>query len=213
MMPSRLDQQGLTLVEMLVTALVGALVLVAVGTSIGTITQTQSRIDAYEQAQETLRFTTSLLDTSLRTAKSVKQVKNKEITLNRAASGRLDSKTGKEVPSRSCVGTSHKQEDGVWQERFYFEKDQDKDLGRLNCQLLDKETQEVLAEEAIAYGLKAFEWKVAVYSPDQKRLWEEADNQDTVIAIKAELTLEEPNMDFSHTWVLRTFIQDKIRDE
>lgn len=76
------QQQGLSLVEMLITVLLGALILLAVGTSMSAITRTQATIQGYEQVQDTLRFTTAFMGRSLRTAQEVSDFNRTEFTLN-----------------------------------------------------------------------------------------------------------------------------------
>lgn len=76
------QQQGLSLIEMLITALLGALILLAVGTSMSAITRTQTTIQDYEQVQDTLRFTTAFMGRKLRTAQGVSDFNRTEFTLN-----------------------------------------------------------------------------------------------------------------------------------
>ncbi|WP_114417331.1 PilW family protein [Marinospirillum perlucidum] len=70
-MKSLPSQQGFTLVEMLIALGLGALLMAGLASSMGAITRSQSLAQDYEQVQETLRFTTSLMSRSLRTAEEL----------------------------------------------------------------------------------------------------------------------------------------------
>lgn len=139
------SQQGFTLVELLVVMAIGALLLTAIVTSFSAILQTQSRVQGYEEVQETLRFTTALMTQSLRRAE-VTEVSDTSLTIKRTSAG----------STRDCLGNEVENNEYDWEETFTT-------VGRtLVCEVDGDHLPDVVSE-VVAYEVESLSFQCAPY--------------------------------------------------
>lgn len=82
------QQKGFSLIEMLVTLLLGAILMLALANTMSAVSRSQGLIDDYERIQETLRFTTSIISRSLRTAEHLTSAtNNNQLVVKREGDG------------------------------------------------------------------------------------------------------------------------------
>lgn len=141
-------QQGFTLVELLVVMAIGTLLLTAIVTSFSAILQTQSRVQGYEEVQETLRFTTALMTQSLRRAE-VTEVSDTSLTIKRTSAG----------STRDCLGNEVENNGGDWEETFT------KVGSTLVCEV-DGDHLTGVVSEAVAYEVESLVFECAPYIND-----------------------------------------------
>jgi len=155
---SRNQQRGFSLVEMLVALALGALMMAGIASSFSAITQAQQLTRDYEQVQETLRFTTSLISRSLRTAEKLvdKPADNAPTDNNQFSvlrQGRHD--------RRSCNGQTPLPEEVLFYETYYLN-----DSNQLVCEVTRESggPQDWEGSEVIAYGIESFSLECLEYS-------------------------------------------------
>ncbi|MBE0505726.1 MAG: prepilin-type N-terminal cleavage/methylation domain-containing protein [Marinospirillum sp.] len=173
-------QQGFTLIELLVALAIGALLLMGIASSIAAITQAQNLTRDYEQVQETLRFTTSLISRSLRTAEVLaNDTANNATTTNNQLSVKRMGAAGR----LSCIG--EEPSEGV---EFFETYYQPAGTNHLACRV-------GATTEIIAYDISSFELKCLIYHHvDQQMLAHYEDcagaTHAEVIAVRVKLAFD-----------------------
>ncbi|SFC37463.1 prepilin-type N-terminal cleavage/methylation domain-containing protein [Marinospirillum celere] len=187
MMQSKNLQQGFTLIEMLVALALGALMMTGIAASFSAMTQTQSLTRDYEQIQETLRFTTSLISRSLRTAEELvnEPDDNAPTDANQFSVRRVG-----DDERRSCNGQTP---DAEFYETYY----QPAGTNQLACRVsrVEGTQQSWEGEEVIAYGISSFNLTCLAYSHEDEQRNTDYDacsdvDPAQVIAVKFMLTFD-----------------------
>ncbi|WP_404420082.1 type II secretion system protein J [Marinospirillum sp.] len=156
MMKSRQTNHGFSLVEMLVALALGALMMAGIASSFTAITQAQQLTRDYEQVQETLRFTTSLISRSLRTAEKLVD----ETGVAETSNNRFSVERENAADRRSCNGQTPT-------ENFYETYYLDTASNQLVCRVssTNGSNPDWAGQEVIAYGIESFNLKCVLYDP------------------------------------------------
>lgn len=185
--PRTQKQQGFTLVELLVAMAIGALLLMGIASSIAAITQAQNLTRDYEQVQETLRFTTTLISRSLRTAEELVN----ETTSNAATTNNQLSL--KRNPSPGRLACNGEEPDADFYETYF----QPANTSQLACRVAstDSSTPSWEGEEIIAYGISNFSVKCLIYDHSKQLMKDDYDpcagvSHDRVAAIRITVSFD-----------------------
>lgn len=181
------QQQGFTLIELLVALAIGALLLMGIGSSIAAITQAQNLTRDYEQVQETLRFTTSLISRSLRTADElVNDTANDAATTNSQFSVERTAEAGR----LACNG---EEPDADFYETYF----QPANTNQLACRVASANgsSPDWEGTEIIAYGVSDFAVKCLIYDQTDQQMRGNYDpcsgvSHDEVVAIRVTLSFD-----------------------
>lgn len=189
MIEPKYRHQGFTLIEMLVALALGALMMAGIAASFSAITQTQNLTRDYEQIQETLRFTTSLISRSLRTADMLVHdpTENAPTDTNQFSVQRIG-----DNERRSCNGQTP-DTDTEFYETYY----QPTGSNQLACRVssTDGSSPDWAGTEVIAYGIENFSLQCLLYD-DSDELTEaeyvscDGVVHDAVIAVKITLQFD-----------------------
>lgn len=179
-------QHGFTLVELLVVMAIGALLLTAIVTSFSAILQTQSRVQAYDDLQDTLRFTTALMTRSLRSADRVLEATPSRLVIQRST----------ERNTRDCLGHEVAPDDEVleWEETF------ERSGNRLVCSVEGEHLNNGVETEILAYAVSELNFSCAPYNTagqtpldsfnaDYVPCSDFSDEEERIIAVRARLRI------------------------
>lgn len=182
-------QQGFTLIELLVALAIGAMLLMGIGSSIAAITQAQNLTRDYEQIQETLRFTTSLISRSLRTAVELtNDMANDAATTNSQFSVERTAEAGR----LACNG---EEPDANFYETYF----QPANTNQLACRVASTDivnpNPSWATTEIIAYGISAIQLSCLIYYHEDPRMEDDYDpcagvSHDEVVSIRVIISFD-----------------------